>query len=89
MLTSSTVARRAFEGLGKEKPLKGIHPELVIANVHCNSCGEAFTTRSARAEFVLDVCSNCHPAYTGVERESVRGSRVERFERRRAQVAAA
>lgn len=69
--------------------MKGIHPELVITNVLCNSCGEAFTTRSSRMELVLDVCSSCHPAYTGVERESVRGSRIERFERHRAQATAA
>ena len=69
--------------------MKGTHPELVMTNVRCNSCGDAFTTRSSHVELVLDVCSNCHPAYTGVERESVRGSRIERFERRRAQAAAA
>ena len=69
--------------------MKGIHPQLVITNVRCNSCGDAFTTRSTRAEFVLGVCSNCHPAYTGVERVAVRGSRIERFERRRAHAAAA
>jgi len=38
---------------------------------------------------MLDVCSSCHPAYTGIERETVRGSRVERFEKRRALAARA
>jgi large subunit ribosomal protein L31 len=33
---------------------------------------------------VIDVCSNCHPAYTGIERAVASGSRIERFERRRA-----
>jgi len=69
--------------------VKGIHPELVITNVRCNTCGSEFTTRSASTELVLDVCSSCHPAYTGVEREVVRGSRIERFERRRAHAASA
>ena len=69
--------------------MKGIHPELVITNVRCNSCGDAFATRSSRVELVLDVCSSCHPAYTGVERKSALGSRIERFERRRAQATAA
>ena len=69
--------------------MKGIHPELVMTNVRCNSCGNEFNTRSSRAELVLDVCSNCHPAYTGIEREIARGSRIERFELRRARATAA
>lgn len=72
---------------GKQPELN--HPELVVTNVRCTTCGNEFTTRSTHAELVLDVCSNCHPAYTGVEREITRGSRVERFERRRARAAAA
>ena len=69
--------------------MKGIHPERTITNVHCTSCGSVFATRSSTTELVLDVCSECHPAYTGVAREAVRGNRVERFERRRARAAAA
>jgi large subunit ribosomal protein L31 len=40
--------------------------------------------RSTRPELVVDVCSHCHPAYTGAERPVASGSRIERFERRRA-----
>jgi large subunit ribosomal protein L31 len=40
--------------------------------------------RSTQSAIVVDVCSNCHPAYTGVERQLSSGSRIERFERRRA-----
>ena len=69
--------------------MKDKHPELVVTSVRCASCGNEFATRSTHAELVLDVCSNCHPAYTGVEREVARGSRIERFERRRARAAAA
>jgi len=65
------------------------HPELVTTIVRCATCGNEFTTRSTRSELMLDVCSNCHPAYTGVERAVARGSRVERFERRRARATAA
>ncbi len=68
--------------------MKGTHPERTITKVHCTSCGNAFATRSPRDELVVDVCSNCHPAYTGIEREVVRGSRVQRFERRRARATA-
>jgi large subunit ribosomal protein L31 len=59
------------------------HPELTLTTVRCTTCGNTFTTRSTRSELVLDTCSNCHPAYTGVERAALSGSRIERFERRR------
>jgi large subunit ribosomal protein L31 len=59
------------------------HPELWITTVRCSSCGNEFVTRSTREEIVVEVCSSCHPAYTGVERPQAHGSRIERFERRR------
>ena len=64
------------------------HPELHMTNVRCTTCGNEFTTRSTRPEVVVDVCSNCHSAYTGIAREVVRGSRIERFQRRRARATA-
>jgi large subunit ribosomal protein L31 len=63
--------------------LKQIHPELKLTVVRCTSCGNPFTTRSTRSELVVDTCSSCHPAYTGVERAAASGNHVERFERRR------
>jgi large subunit ribosomal protein L31 len=69
--------------------MQGTHPELETTIVRCTTCGNEFTTRSSVAELVVDVCSSCHPAYTGIEREIARGSRVERFERRRARAATA
>jgi large subunit ribosomal protein L31 len=64
--------------------MMGPHPELNLTTVRCSTCGSVFTTRSTREEITVDVCSSCHPAYTGVERTVARGSRIERFERRRA-----
>jgi large subunit ribosomal protein L31 len=63
--------------------LKSIHPELALATVRCSSCGVTFATRSTRSEIAVDVCSNCHPAYTGHERTVQAGDRIDRFERRR------
>jgi large subunit ribosomal protein L31 len=63
--------------------VKGNHPDLQMTHVRCSACGNEFTTRTVRESLVLEVCSNCHPAYTGVERPTVQGSRIERFERRR------
>jgi large subunit ribosomal protein L31 len=60
------------------------HPEMHMVDVVCRTCGTAFTIRSTAASLSVEVCSNCHPAYTGVDRTRVSGSRIERFNRRRA-----
>jgi large subunit ribosomal protein L31 len=61
-----------------------IQPTLHRTTVTCTSCGTTFETRSAVERLTVDVCSQCHPAYTGKARAEAAGSRVERFERRRA-----
>jgi large subunit ribosomal protein L31 len=63
--------------------MKNVHPEQELTTVRCASCGNEFITRSTRREIVVEVCSNCHPAYTGTDRRPTSGSRIERFERRR------
>ena len=60
---------------------QGIHPEYVVATVRC-SCGNTFTTRSTRSELRVEICSNCHPFYTGKQKLVDTGGRVERFQRR-------
>jgi large subunit ribosomal protein L31 len=60
------------------------HPDLHLVDVRCASCGTSFTTRSTAEAISVDVCSNCHPAYTGRERTVTAGGRIERFNRRRA-----
>ena len=60
---------------------QGIHPEYVEATVHC-SCGNTFQTRSTRSELRVDVCSNCHPFYTGTQRIVDSAGQVERFRKR-------
>ncbi len=64
--------------------MKHHHPDLKLTHVRCASCESTFTVRSTTPELTIDVCSSCHPAYTGVERPLRTGSRIERFERRRA-----
>jgi large subunit ribosomal protein L31 len=61
----------------------GIHPDYVVTTVTC-SCGSTFTTRSTAKNGVIhaDVCSQCHPFYTGKQKILDVGGRVERFERR-------
>ena len=60
-----------------------IHPEYVEAHVRC-TCGNEFTTRSTEAELHVEICSNCHPFYTGKQKLVDTGGRVERFRRRAA-----
>jgi large subunit ribosomal protein L31 len=63
---------------------QGIHPEYVNATVTC-SCGTTFQTRSTKPEIRLELCSACHPFYTGKQKLVDTGGRVERFQRRYAQ----
>ena len=58
-----------------------IHPEYVVARVHC-TCGNEFTTHATRDEYHLEICSQCHPFYTGRQKLVDTGGRVERFQRR-------
>jgi large subunit ribosomal protein L31 len=59
----------------------GIHPEYVVSTVTC-SCGNSFETRSTKSELHVDICSQCHPFYTGKQKLMDTGGRVERFQRR-------
>jgi large subunit ribosomal protein L31 len=61
----------------------GIHPEYVESHVRC-TCGNEFTTRSTQPEIHVEICSNCHPFYTGRQKLVDTGGRVERFKRRAA-----
>ena len=60
---------------------KDIHPKYEEATVHC-SCGNTFTTRSTKADLHVELCSQCHPFYTGKQKLVDSGGRVERFKRR-------
>jgi large subunit ribosomal protein L31 len=72
---------------GKEGHLTR-HPELHLVDAVCATCGTTFTVRTTAESLSVDVCSNCHPAYTGVKHTAPRGDRIERFNRRRALAAA-
>jgi large subunit ribosomal protein L31 len=60
------------------------HPETHLVDVVCANCGTTFALRSTASSLSTDVCSGCHPAYIGSARATIRGDRIERFERRRA-----
>ncbi|NTW29363.1 MAG: 50S ribosomal protein L31 [Coriobacteriia bacterium] len=56
----------------------GIHPQYDEAIVHC-SCGNTFTTRSTKSKLSVELCSECHPFYTGKQKFVDTGGRVQRF----------
>jgi len=59
----------------------GIHPEYVEATVKC-ACGYTFKTRSTKPEIKLEICSNCHPFFTGKQKLIDTAGRVEKFQKR-------
>jgi len=60
---------------------KGIHPDYVDCKITC-LCGNVIETRSTQAEISVEICSNCHPFYTGKQKLVDTAGRVERFNKR-------
>ena len=85
--TERTTARGPRPGCDARLDLNAmktdIHPEYVLSHVHC-SCGNDFYTRSTKPELHVEICSQCHPFYTGKQKLVDTGGRVERFRRRAA-----
>ena len=65
-----------------------IHPTYEAAHVRC-SCGNEFMTRATKSEIHVEICSECHPFYTGKQKLIDSGGRVERFRQRQARAQAA
>ena len=59
----------------------GIHPEYVDTTITC-ACGEVIQTRSTKSDIRVEVCSKCHPFYTGKQKFMDTAGRVERFQRK-------
>ena len=57
---------------------KDIHPEYFETDVKCG-CGNTFQTRSTRKELKVDICSTCHPFYTGKQKFVDSEGRIEKF----------
>lgn len=60
----------------------GIHPELKTTKVNCLGCGTSFESTSTVDEITVDVCSQCHPFYTGKQKLVDTAGRVDRFQAR-------
>jgi len=72
----------------------GIHPIYKPQTLHCGSCGNEWQTRTTQepdprdGKVHLEICSNCHPFFTGKQKLMDKAGRVERFRRRYGQAAA-
>jgi len=60
---------------------EGIHPKYEDAVISC-ACGEVINTRSTRESFKVDICSKCHPFFTGKQKLIDTAGRVERFRKK-------
>ena len=60
---------------------EGIHPNYVDCTITC-ACGNVIQTRSTKPEIRVEVCSKCHPFYTGKQKLVDTGGRVDRFKKR-------
>ena len=60
---------------------KGIHPEYVETIVICG-CGETFKTRSTKPRIAVEVCSKCHPFYTGKQKFVDSAGQIDKFKKR-------
>ena len=60
---------------------KELHPEFKETTITC-ACGEEYVTKSTRDNIRVEVCSSCHPFYTGKNRRAAKGGRVERFNKK-------
>lgn len=60
---------------------EGIHPKYEDAVITC-ACGEVINTRSTKASFKVDICSKCHPFFTGKQKLIDTAGRVERFRKK-------
>ncbi|WP_026893518.1 50S ribosomal protein L31 [Clostridiisalibacter paucivorans] len=60
---------------------KGIHPEYKKAVVRC-ACGNTFETGSVKDELKVEICSECHPFFTGKQKFVDKGGRVDKFKKK-------
>jgi large subunit ribosomal protein L31 len=60
---------------------EGIHPDYKLATVSC-ACGEKFTTKSTKETLRLDICSVCHPFFTGKQKLIDTEGRVDKFRKK-------
>lgn len=58
-----------------------IHPKYYLTQVHC-ACGHSFEVGGGVSELKVEICSACHPFYTGKQKHATKGGRIERFKKK-------
>jgi large subunit ribosomal protein L31 len=61
---------------------EGIHPKYDMTTITCASCGNVFETRSTAKNIQVEICSNCHPFFTGKQKLIDTAGRIERFNKK-------
>jgi large subunit ribosomal protein L31 len=82
LLDSHQINRRRASAAWPQEELAmkdGIHPQYITTTVTC-SCGNSFVTRSTRKELKVDICSACHPFFTGKLKYIDTAGRIEKFQ---------
>ncbi len=60
---------------------KELHPDFEETVIKC-ACGNTFKTKSTKDDMRVEICSNCHPFYTGKQKKAAKGGRIERFKKK-------
>lgn len=61
---------------------KNIHPQTIDHKVTCSTCGKCHDVKSVKNKLSIDICSNCHPFYTGARTYNHAAGRVEKFNKK-------
>jgi large subunit ribosomal protein L31 len=72
---------RLFRGRKKDDMKENIHPKYAPTEVQC-ACGNVFQSRSTKPLLKVDICSACHPFFTGKQKVIDTAGRIERFNRK-------
>ena len=86
-LLRSQAIQQVGKPLTRSTVKKDIHPKYVEAVVAC-ACGNTFKTRATQPQINVEICSSCHPFFTGKQKFIDSEGRVERFQKKYAQVKA-
>lgn len=60
----------------------GLHPKYAVSKITCSTCDHVIEVGNTAGDITVEICSNCHPFYTGAQRLVDTAGRVERFNRK-------
>ncbi len=61
---------------------KDLHPKMQKVSISCTTCSNSFELKSTIEEIKIDICSNCHPFYTGKQTSGTKAGRIDKFNKR-------